>query len=469
MKQLTDINWKKTIRDAYLMTRKLDRAGEWINPRSTDAPLEKPESFAYSPIRFGMWTIIIVFGIFGLWAALAPLDSAAIANGQVVLDSNRKTIQHLEGGEISEILVREGELVKKDQPLIRMNPTAAKSRFDLVKGQYNAGKATEARLIAERDSKDLVFPAELEELAKNNAGLKEILQGQRNLFETRRSSVSGSIDILNQKIAQSQEEIEGLNAQMRSTDDQIKLLEEEIATVEILLKQGNASKPRLLALQRSRADIDGQRGEYKALIARAQQRITESKLEINNTQNEFINKVNEELKQIQQELADQEERIRASEDIFNRVVIASPSDGIITGLQKHTQGGVISPGEKLMDIVPLDDKLIIEAKVSPMDIDVVHPGLETMVQLTAYKTRTAPKMEGRLTHVSPDSFTDDRSGATYFVARIEISKEQLDVYKDVKLLPGMPATVFITVGERSLISYLFTPITDSISHAFREQ
>ena len=256
---------------------------------------------------------------------------------------------------------------------------------------------------------------------------------------------------------------------MTSADDQIKFLNEEIKTVRILLEQGNANKPRLLALQRAKAQLEGQRGENQAQIARAEQLVAETELSVKNQQNDFQNKVATDLKDTQMQLGDLGERVRASKDVMNRVVITSPVTGIVTALGVHTKGGVIAPGAKIMDIVPIGDKLIVEAKVSPQDIDVVHANMKAQVRLTAFKSRNVPPVEGTVENVSPDRFVDERSGISYFIARIEIPKENIDKLKNVELSSGMPADVMIVTGTRTLLQYILSPISDSFHAAFREQ
>ena len=446
-----------------------DRVSNYIAPPDSSPDGKGPVDVARGPILFGVWTVIAVFGVFGLWMALAPLDSAAVANGQVVLDTNKKSIQHLEGGIVEEILVHEGIRVKRGQPLVKLNETASKSRLDLYRGQFLSAKAVEARLMAERDAKnEIAFPQEVLNFEQDD-NVRQIIETQRNLFKTRRETLEGQSNILKQKIEQSKQEINGLEAQVKSGTSQIALLNEEIGNVQTLLAKGNASKPRLLALQRQAEQLKGQRGENQAMISRAQQNIAESNLSISTQKSDFMNKVAQELKETQNEVADLNERIRASADVMDRVVITSPIDGIVTGLAVHTVGGVIKPGDTLMDIIPQNEKLIVEAQVHPQDIDVVHEGLTARVRLTAYKTRRVPMIKGKVLTVSADKFVDQRTGASYFLARIEVDPEELKKLHDVELSPGMPAQVLIVTGERTMMAYLVNPLSDALSTAFREQ
>lgn len=458
--------WKqKIIQLSELVTSRID----WFNNKLT--PLSDDEHSAVAmtrgPVLFGAWVTIFIFGFIGIWSAIAPLASAAIAPGKVILSGSKKTIQHLEGGIVERIYVREGQAVEANQPLVRLNETAAKARLDLFKKQYLAARAAEARLIAERDDlPTMKLPEEISEV-QEDPEMQEIIYSQQRLLTSRRDSVQGKVNVLKQKVAQYEEEISGLEAQITSANRQIALLQEEIDAVAKLLKQGNAQKPRLLALQRHQAELKGKRGEYKARISRARQAIGEAELEIINTGNDFANKVATEMKETVEKIGDLQERLKASVDVMDRIIIAAPLAGIITDLQVHTIGGVIRPGEKIMDIVPIDE-LVIEAKVSPQDIDVVTAGLDARVRLSAYKARSVPPIDATVIHVSPDRFDDRQTGESYYLARIEITEKELRDNGNLELLPGMPAEALIITGERTLLGYMMDPITDSFRKAFRE-
>lgn len=421
------------------------------------------------PMRFGLWVLFVVFGIFGLWSACAPLKTAAVAPGSVALDSNKKTIQHLEGGIIKDILVKEGDFVKAGQPLILLDETNAKARYDIVLSQMRAFRANEQRLIAERDSlekPDFDIPLLKD---KDNPDIATIINTQNRMFESRQQAVEGEINVLQQKIKQAQEEIGGLQAQEAAARKQLSYLNEEIATVQKLVEKGQALRPRLLALQRAASDIAGRQGEYSANIARAKQSITEAEVQIINVKNNRQNEVAKELRDVQTQIADFQERLKAAEDVFNRIAIVAPQAGEVTGLMFHTKGGVIQPGVPIMDIVPQDDKLIIEARVSPLDIDVVHTGLPARIRLSAYKTRRVPTLDGEVVTVSADRFVDKATNIPYYLARVEIDNDELKELHEVDLYPGMPADVLIVTGQRTLLSYLLNPIGDSFFRAFREQ
>lgn len=457
---------RSTLPAVYRVNELSDRAAEFINHAKYEQ-FGLKDNIARSPIILGLIVLALFFGLFGSWALLAPLDGASIAPGVVVSGSSRKTIQHLEGGIIDKILVTEGQEVKAGQEIIRLSATAAKAKLDLVTKQFIGYKAAEARLMAERDGKDsFEFPKEvLEQTARPE--VKDIMDTQNKLFEARKSTYFGQVSVLKQRIAQLDDQIRGLRAQEKAAGGQLKLVNDEARIVEELLKQGNANKPRLLSLQRRAQELQGSKGEITANISKAQQAIGETEQQILNVKSDRIKQVVDELKETQARISDSEENMRASSDVFRRISITSPIDGYITGLKFHTTGGgVIQPGAPITDIVPKDDNMVIEAQVMPQDIDVVHSGLKARVKLTAYKSNV-PMVDGKVVNVSADSFKDDRTGRSYYTARVEVPKENFQKYK-ITLQPGMQAEVFIVTGERTLASYLLTPITNSMDRAFKD-
>ncbi len=417
----------------------------------------------------GSAIIVLFFGGLGVWAALAPLESAAIAPGSVSVDTNRKTIQHLEGGIVGAILVRDGETVTKGQVLIRLDVTRPLATLDLLKGRRLAAQALEARLIAERDGRTKIdFPNYLVGQG-SQPKVVETLDGQTNIFRARQKAIAGQIKIQEQRIAQISEEIGGLKGQIRAENRQQELIRGEIADVKMLVGKGLARKPRLLALQRRLAEIEGSRSRNRAAIARARQSIGEARTRITEIGTRQLNEVVAELRDVQGEQFDLAERIRAAEDVLGRTDIRAPLDGTVVGLQVHTLGGVIGPGAALMDIVPSGVKLVIEANVDPTDIDVVHPGLEAQVRLTAFSMRNTKPIAGRVMSVSADRLIDERTGQAYYRVRIELIEDPAKAFEGATLYPGMPAEVMIVTGAQSALGYIFNPISSSLNRAFREQ
>ena len=431
--------------------------------------LPRLKTSARGPVAAGIGVIALFFGGFGAWAALSPLSSAAIAPGVVAVESNRKTVQHLEGGIIEQILVKEGEQVRAGQVLLRLDRTRSQATYDVLLGQYRAVLALENRLVAERDGlANISFADELNSAA-GNPDVAKILAGQIRLFEARRTTVGSQMEILRQGISELREEIRGLQAQQEAQAEQIVLLGEEYESVKRLYEKRLDRKARVLALQRAMAKLKGEEGEYDASVARARQAIGEAELRIIHVQNTFQQEVAAELREAQRDLAELRDKNRAQEDVLRRMAVTAPQAGVVVALRFHTTGGVITPGEAILDIVPSGDKLTIEARVHADDIDVVRPGLEAHVRLSAFRRRTTPMVAGLVTRVSADRFEDERTGMPFYLARVEVDSDELAALEDVKLHPGMPVEVMIATGERPALDYLLSPITDSIHRAFREQ
>lgn len=428
-----------------------------------------PSPIIKSAVSFGIIVLVVFFGSFVLWTFLSSLETAAIAPGKVTVDTNRKTVQHLEGGIIKKIYIREDSRVKAGDLLIKLDDTQSNASLTLLKGRTNELLAAEARLKTERDGlKKIEFPEKLLKQSKSSK-VKNILKGQRNIFKASRRSVSGRIKILNQRIVQLEKEIESLNAQVTSESKQLELIEEEIVAVKFLEKKKLIEKPRLLALQREAARLLGNRGEHLGLIAKARQKIGETQSQIITVQDDHLKNTLIELRETQQQLADLLQKEKAAQDILDRTEIRAPKSGRIVGLRQHTVGGVIIPGGEVLDIVPSDDKLIIEARINPLDIDIVHEGLLAKIKLTAFKQRHTPTIEGIVTHISADSFQDEKTNESFYRVTIDIPPEELKKIKGLKLYPGMPTQVMIIVDDRSPFSYFFSPIRDSFSRAFKEQ
>ena len=421
------------------------------------------------PIVVGCIIIVLFFGALGGWAALAPLESAAIAPGEVTIDTKRKTIQHLEGGIIGEILVRDGDVVTAGQVLIRLDEIQSRAELELLQGRYITASAVEARLIAERDgSKDIAFPDWLlDRLIEPE--IIETVSGQVNIFTSRQESLTHQTLILRQRIAQFGEEITGLEGQIKAEDVQLKLIAEESDDVRKLVESGLARRPRLLALEREAAALEGRRSQNSAGIARAKQSISEADLRISELATAMINEVVQLLSETQAVLFDLTDRIRASEDKLARTEVRAPIGGIVVDLQVHTPGGVIAPGAPLLDIVPSDEPLVIEARIDPGDIDVVRTGLEAQVRLSAFNQRNITPIPGVVTYVSADRLNDERTGAVYYIARIKLEdKDVHEALQGAELQPGMQAEVMIATGARTTLEAIISPISSSFNRAFRE-
>ena len=440
----------------------LDRAN-WPEDVSTS-----PYDYAREPIMIGLVTmgLLIVFTL--TWGLFAQLNSAAIASGVVAVDTNRKEIQHLEGGIIKDILVSEGSRVKEGDILLRLDDTRTSASVDLLLSQYRSTLAQIASLEAEQEGLSAPdYPEELMQQA-DLPEVQQIIAAQNNLFNSRRQSVSGQVDVLRQQVKQYEEEIAGLQSQKAAEEAQARLIEEEIAGVQELFDKGLERKPRLLALERERSEIEGRIGQFRAEIARATQSVLENELNIRDLLNRNMAAVAEELRQAEAQKADLSERLRATENQQMRTEIIAPRSGIVVNMKTHTIGGVIRPGETVLELVPIEDTLIVQARVNPRDIDVVHTGQDAMVVLTAYNTRRTPYLDASVQSVSADILRDDVTGESYYSARVAVDLRKLEEFPDIALYPGMPVEVMIVTGERTPAQYILAPFKSSLRRAARE-
>lgn len=403
------------------------------------------------------------------WSMLAPLSSAAIAPGVISPHGSRKTVQHLEGGIIERILVEEGDRVEAGDTLVLLEDTMARASWQLIRTQYFTLAARHARLGAmQNGATDVYFPDWLVEEA-GEPDVASILATEINLLETRRVAHNDRKAVLQQRIVQLEKEIEGLGAQIDGQTRQLQLIAMEIKGVQELVSKGLERTPRLLGLQRTEAEIRAQRGANRALVSRTEQAISETELELIASDTVLQDELAREMADIQTELSQAGERMAASGDILRRIEITAPVAGRILGLKYHTSGGIIGPGAAILDIVPENEELIIEARVSPMDIDVVYENLDAQIHLSAYAQRNLPMITGRVRHVSADRFLDEITGQPYFKATVEVPAEEIARIGDgVTLTAGMPAEVMIVTGEQTLLGYLLQPAISTLRRSFRE-
>jgi HlyD family secretion protein len=410
----------------------------------------------------------LVLGL-GTWSTFAPLESAAIAFGAVEAESSRKTIQHLEGGIIGEILVADGDVVRAGQTLIRLDETKARAALEALRGQFWDAKAREARLLAEQHGDEQVsFPAELETERKENPSVATVLAGQQSLFETRRQVLRSLAAVMREKVSEVEQEIAGLKAQEIAAAKRAEIVREEAASVEILVNKGLERRPRLLSLEREAADIDGRRGETAAQISRAAQVISESQATLMKMESDRQNEIAQSLRETQNQIFQLREQIQAAKDQLSRTEVKAPEDGVVTDLRVHTPGGVIGAGEALMDLVPQHDQLIVTARVRPDDMDVVRPGQNADVRILAYNQRRTPLLKGAVTLVSADRLLDKRTDEPYYAAKIRVLDLRAAELNGMRIIPGMPTQVFIKTGSSTVALYALRPLLDSFSGAFRE-
>ena len=416
--------------------------------------------------RLGVLLFVALFGFGGIWASTAPIDGAALAPGFVTVRSYSKVVQHLEGGIINDIFVENGQRVEQGQPILALDRTQSLASLEIANSEFVALRALEVRLIAERDVLETAeYPDEF--LALGNRAEVET-EAQIEIFEARRSAIEGSIEVLEQRIEQLRSQIVGLRALKDSKDELANSYQEELEDIRALLDQGFADKNRLRGLERNVASFRGEAAELLASISSTEVQIGETRLQIIQQQREFQNNVVTELSGVQTNVSAAIERVTALEDVVSRTVVRAPESGLINGLQVHTVGGVIGPGMRIVDIVPQEEELIIEAQVSPIDIDRVEVGQHTTIRFSSFGMGTVPTIYGEVINISADSMVDESNGAYYYLARVEVAPDSLESLGELVLMPGMPAEVFVATGERTFLEYLMKPFSNAMARGLRE-
>ena len=421
----------------------------------------------HAPARWGVALVVFFMLAFGSWGCLVPLDGGAVAPGVVNPDSGKKTIQHLEGGIIAELPVREGERVKAGQPLVVLESTQARAAHEALVQQQLSLLARKARLEAERAGLARIdWPAELRAARAN---IKPVLDAQQEVFDTRRQTHASRREILAQRIEQLVHQIRGYQAQVVSASKQIGFVAEELSAKEFLVRRGLIPKPEALRLKRTDAEISGKMGEYEAEIARGRQQIGEARLQILAVDAERADQIAGDFEKVRGELADVNDKLLASADVVRRTVVAAPVDGTVVDIKFKTLGGVVQRGEPILSIVPEGDELIVEARLTPVDVKAVHAGLEARLNLSAWSSRLVPKIPGIVRTVSADRLTDEATRQPYYLARVAVDRPTLQrMAPGIDLLPGMPVEVLVVTERRTMLDYLLRPFDDALWRSFRE-
>ncbi|HAJ89022.1 HlyD family type I secretion periplasmic adaptor subunit [Pseudomonas stutzeri] len=436
-----------------------------INPVSTESLSGLPTSD--SKARYlGYLIVFVTFGIFGTWATFAPLESAALAPGVVTVQSYRKTVQHLEGGIVKELLARDGEVVSAGDPLIVLDDTQVRAEYGITRSQLVAAQAMEARLKAERDGLEAVDYSQMLESKSHRA--EEARDGETQVFNARRGSRLGEVSVLEKRIGQLNEQISGLRSMINTKRSLEASYKGEIGELSDLLAEGFVDKQRLLDQERKLDMLRAEIADHESEITKTRLHISETELQILQLNKDFSSEVVAQLAEVQTRVFDLQERMAALEDRLTRIVIRAPEDGMIIGMKVHTVGGVISPGTPLLDIVPAMSDLIIEAQVSPIDVDRVRVGKPADIRFSAFKSSTTPVMKGEVTHVSADRLINEQTGMPYYLARVALTEEGTKALGTLQLQPGMPAEVLINTGERTMLQYLLQPATDAFAKSMIE-
>lgn len=435
-------------------------------------PLTKVSTDERPVVRFGILTLLVGFGGFMLWAGLAPLDEGVPAMGVVSVDSKRKTIQHLKGGIVEKIEVREGGKVKAGDVLLRLNDTDIKAQLDIVRGRYYSFKAAEGRLQAERNGQSaLVFDSELRAAASQDSRAAEAIQAQTKLYNARRQALVSELGTMDESIIGLQEQIAGLQSLESGKKTQIALLEKELKSMRELAEEGFVPRNKLLELERVLADLSGTRGSDLAQIARAKAAISEIKLRKVQRIEDFRKDLEKEMAEVQREVASQGDQLNALSEEFARTIVKAPTDGYVVAMEAHTVGGIIRPGDRIMDIVPEGDQLIVEAQLPVNLIDKVRVGQFANIHLQIVLGGGAqPTIEGKLIQVSADRLSDQRTGIPYYSARIQITPKGEATLTKYKIVPqaGMQADVVVVTGERTVLQYLLRPLISRLNLGMKE-
>lgn len=417
------------------------------------------------PRTIGMLIVFVAFGLFGTWSVVAPLGSAALAPGVVTVQTYRKTVQHLEGGIVKELHARDGDVVKAGDPLIVLDDTQVRAEYGMITSQLIAAQAMEARLRAERDDLSQIdFSGMLE---SNSQRAREAREGETQVFNARRGSRLGEVSVLEKRISQLHEQIRGLESMISTKRSLEKSYQGEIGELTELLAEGFVDKQRLLDQQRRLDMLRAEIADHGSQITKTKLQISETELQIVQLNKDFSADVVAQLAETQTRVFDLQERLSALEERLRRIVIRAPDDGMIIGMKVHTIGGVVSPATPLLDIVPSVSDLVVEAQVSPVDIDRVSPGKTADIRFSAFGSAT-PVMEGIVIHVSGDRLINEQTGMPYYLARVSLTEKGTKTLGSLKLQPGMPAEVLINTGDRTLFQYIMQPITDAVARSLIE-
>lgn len=413
--------------------------------------------------------IALVFGVGG-WATLTEISAAVIAPGQLVVETDVKKVQHPTGGIVGELFVREGASVKAGDVLIRLDQTQTRANLDIILKALDELAARRARNEAERDgSRTIMFPADLLSRKDKDWSVAHVIDGETRLFVSRVAGREGQKSQLRERIDQLRQEIIGLTEQAAAKEREIALIGEELRGVRELFRKNLVPFSRVTALERDGARLEGERGQLIASTASAKGKIAETELQVFQIDQEMRTEVGKDLSEIRGKWSEMTEKRVAAEDQLKRIEMRAPQDGYVHQLTVHTIGGLVTPSEPAMLIVPAADQLLVEVKVQPQDIDNVRIGQKAILRFPAFNMRTTPEIDGEVGRVSADVSQDQKSGFTFYTARIRISPEQKERLGGLRLVPGMPVEAYVKIGDRSVLSYLMKPLSDQVSKAWKER
>jgi HlyD family type I secretion membrane fusion protein len=416
------------------------------------------------------WSIIVLFfGVLGVWSTTAPLNGAVVANGVVKVEGNRKSVQHLDGGIVKELRVKEGDKVNVGDVLIVLDDTQARAELNVLTEQFIVLRASEERLRAELDRRvSLVMPDDLRAI-NDGFHVKSVWDGQVRQMQSRLDALEGQRSVIKEKISQLEQQIVGSQAQVTAFNAQLTSVRNEMESIAPLMERGLIAKPRYLQLERSASGLEGQAADTIAGIARARQAIAEQKQQMAQLDNDRMADITKDLRDTQAKLLEVIPRLMNARAVLSRMEIRSPYAGRVVGLNVFSVGAVILRGDKILDVVPEKESLIVESQVSVDDISELRPDMRAEIHLTAYKQRITPTIHGEVIQISADRLTDTRTGTPYYTALLRIDENELAEMPDIRLYPGMPAMVTVPTVARTAFDYLVGPLAQSFRQAFRQK
>jgi len=433
-------------------------------PEATAAPDD-----ARRPARIGLWVLLLGFGGFLLWAALAPLDEGVVAPASVSIDTRRKTVQHLTGGIIREVLVGEGEKVREGQPLMRLDQAVAKANFEASRQRYLGLRAVQTRLLAEQSGvRSIAWPPELLQAAQDPL-VRQQMDNQQQLMASRRASLAAEVQAMQESIRGQEGLIASYQQMLESRKGQLALLQDELKNTRELVQEGYAPRNRQLELERMMAESITAQAELQGNSVRARQSISELRQRVVQRQQEYRKDIEQQLADASREVIGEGEKYRAMENELGRTEIRAPASGQVVGLAMQTVGGVVQPGQKLLDIVPEREPLLLEARVPPQFIDRVRAGLPVDIRFSSFAHSPQLVVEGRVGSISGDLIVENQNTPPYYLARVTVTPEGLRKLGTRQMQPGMPAEVVFKTGERSLLTYLLHPLTKRVAASMKEE
>ena len=430
---------------------------------------EAPPPPTMDATRIGLWALAIAFGGFLLWAALAPLDEGVPAHGSVAIDTKRKAVQHLSGGIVQEVLVREGDEVTQGQLLIRLDSAVARANYEAVRQRYLGLRAMQGRLEAEqRGAAQITFHPDLVQAA-SDPHIAQQMRNQEQLFTTRRSLLRPDLQSIEENIQGQEGLLKSYADITQSRTSQLRLINEELSNLRGLVKEGYAPRNRQLEMERMVADVNAGLADLQGNTERARRAIGELRQRALSRQQEYRKEVETQLADVSREVLSDNEKLHAVRDDLGRTEIKAPSAGQVVGLAAQTVGGVVQAGQKLMDIVPGDAPLLLETRVEPHLIDRIRPGMPVDVRFSSFAHSPQLVVEGQLVSISGDLLTEPQTNVSYYLARVQVTPEGLKALGKRQLQPGMPVEVIFKTGERSLLTYLLHPLTKRMAASMKEE